>query len=103
VRAMERVTDARPDHSGAIYLLGYSYYQLHDMDKAFALCDRAEQMHPHNIERCLFLVNIALKTGHYGRAIAEINGLHHGAPDQPEVKALYDQIMSITQGQTVKL
>jgi len=101
--AMERVVSYRPDHSAAIYLLGYSYYQLQEPEKAFQLCDRAEQMRPHDLERCLSLVNIALKTGHYGRAIREISGLHHSVPDQPEVKALYDRITSITRGKNVKL
>jgi hypothetical protein len=100
---MEQVTAVRPDHSGAIYLLGYSYYHLRELEKAFELCDRAEQMRPHDLERCLSLVNIALKTGHYGRAIREISGLHHSAPDQPEVKALYNQITSITRGKDIKL
>ena len=102
-KALDRVASARPDHSGAIYLLGYSYYQLRELDKAFAFCDRAEQMRPHNMERCLSLVHIALKTGHYGRAIREICGLYHEAPDQPQVKELYEQITSITRGQTIKL
>jgi tetratricopeptide (TPR) repeat protein len=103
VNALEQVANARPDHSGAIYLLGYSYYQLREPEKAFAFCDRAEQMRPHNLERCLSLVHIALKTGHYGRAIREICGLHHEAPDQPQVKELYEQITAITRGETVKL
>jgi tetratricopeptide (TPR) repeat protein len=102
-KALEQVASARPDHSGAIYLLGYSYYQLRELEKAFALCDRAEQIRPHNMERCLSLVHIALKTGHYGRAIREICGLYHEAPDQPQVKELYEQITSITRGQTIKL
>jgi tetratricopeptide (TPR) repeat protein len=102
-KALEQVASARPDHSGAIYLLGYSYYQLREPDKAFAFCDRAEQMRPHNLERCLSLVHIALKTGHYGRAIREICGLYHEAPDQPQVKELYEQITSVTRGKTIKL
>jgi len=103
LRAMQRVTESVPEHSGAVYLLGYSYYQMREMEKAFEYCDRAEKIRPHNIERCLSLVNIALMTGHYGRAIREISGLNHEVPDHPQVKALYNQITSITRGKTIQL
>jgi tetratricopeptide (TPR) repeat protein len=102
-RDMEKVVASAPNHSGALYLLGYSYYQMRQTEKAFEICDRAEQMQPHDLERCLSLVQIALKTGHYGRAIREISALHHNAPDQPQVKVLYDQITSITRGKKIEL
>ncbi|MCI0604865.1 tetratricopeptide repeat protein [bacterium] len=103
IRNFELVATAHPDHSAAIYLLGYSYYQMNEPEKAFALCDRAEKIIPHSMERCLSLVHIALKTGNFGRAVQEINGLHHEAPNHPEVKALYDQITSVTRGKILKL
>jgi len=100
---LEKVIAASPDHSGAVYLLGYTFYQLNQLEKAFELCDRAEQMQPHSMERCLSLVHIALKTGHYGRAIQEISGLHHEAPNHPEVTALYQRITAITKNHTIGL
>jgi tetratricopeptide (TPR) repeat protein len=103
IRNLELVSTAHPDHSAALYLLGYSYYQMNEPERAFELCDRAEKIVPHSMERCLSLVNIALKTGHFGRAIQEISGLYHEAPNHPDVKAMYDRITSVTQGRTVKL
>jgi tetratricopeptide (TPR) repeat protein len=100
---LEKIVDAEPHHSASVYLLGYCYYYLNQPEKAFALCDRAEQMHPHSLERCLSLVNIALKTGHFGRAVKEINGLYHEAPNVPQVRDLYQRISAITRGHTVKL
>jgi hypothetical protein len=94
---------AHPEHSGAVYLLGYSYYQMNELEKAFELCNHAEEMTPKSLERCLTLVNVALKAGHYGRALDEISGLHHVAPDHPEIKATYEKIRAITQGRTLKL
>jgi predicted Zn-dependent protease len=76
---------------------------MKEPEKAFALCDRAERMIPHSMELCLSLVHIALKTGNFGRAIQEISGLHHEAPNHPGVQAMYEQITSITRGNTIKL
>jgi Anaphase-promoting complex, cyclosome, subunit 3 len=103
IRNLELVSAAHPDHSASIYLLGYSYYQMNEPEKAFALCDRAEKIIPRSMERCLSLVHIALKTGNFGRAIQEISGLHHEAPNHPGVKAMYEQVTSITRGNTLKL
>ena len=103
IRHLEIVATSQPNHSGALYLLGYSYYHMQDHERAFELCDRAERMGPHSLERCLSLVHIALKTGHYRRAIEEISGLHHAAPEHPEVKATYERIRSITGGRPVRL
>jgi len=103
IRNLELVSTAHPNHSASIYLLGYSYYQMNEPEKAFALCDRAEKIVPHSMERCLSLVHIALKTGNFGRAVQEISGLHHEAPNHPEVQAMYEQITSITRGSTLKL
>lgn len=103
IRHLEIVMTSHPDHSGAIYLLGYSYYQMQEPERAFELCERAERMSPHSLERCLSLVNIALKTGHFTRAIEEINGLHHAAPDHPEIKATYERIKAVTHGRTLRL
>jgi tetratricopeptide (TPR) repeat protein len=103
IRHLELVATAHPDHSGALFLTGYSYYQMNVPERAFELCDRAEKMSPHSIVRCLTLVNIALKTGHYRRALEEISGLHHEAPDHPEVKQTYDRITAISRGRTLRL
>ena len=103
IRHLELVQTAHPGHSGAVFLLGYSYYQMNELEKAYELCDRAEKIGPHSLERCLTLVNIALKTGHYRRALEEISGLHHAAPDHPEVKQTYDRITAISRGRTLKL
>ncbi len=103
IRHLEIVATAHPEHSGAVFLLGYSYYQMNEPEKAFELCDRAEKIVPHSVERCLSLVNIALKTGHFGRAIREISGLHHVAPNHPEVKKTYETITAITGGHVLKL
>lgn len=103
IRHLELVATAHPEHSGAVFLLGYSYYQMNDPERAFELCDRAEKIAPHSLERCLSLVNIALKTGHYRRALEEISGLHHAAPDHPEVKQTYDRITAISRGRILKL
>jgi tetratricopeptide (TPR) repeat protein len=103
IRNLELVSSAHPEHSASLYLLGYSYYQMNEPEKAFALCDRAEKIIPHSMERCLSLVHIALKTGNFGRAIREISGLYHEAPNNPGVKAMYEQITSITRGNTLKL
>jgi tetratricopeptide (TPR) repeat protein len=102
-RHLHLVMNARSNHAGSVYLLGYAYYQLNEPQKAFDLCDRAEKIRPHSLERCLSLVHIALKTGHYGRAVREINGLYHEAPDHPQVRTLYHQISSITNGRILKL
>ena len=103
IRHLELVATAHPDHSGSIFLLGYAYYRMNEPQKAFEMCDRAETMAPKSLERCLSLVNIALKTGHYGRAIREISGLYHMAPNHPGVKETYDRVMTITQGRSLKL
>lgn len=94
----EQVTQRAPDHSASLYLLGYCYYKLNQPEKAFSLCDRAEKIQPHSYERCMSLVNIALKTGHFGRALQEIASLYHEAPKHPEIRELYFRILSITKG-----
>lgn len=99
----EDVLSKNPNHSASLFLLGYCYYKLHEMDKAFALCDRAERVHPHSLERCMSLVHMALMTGHYGRAVEEINALYHQAPEVPEVDQMYHEIMRLTQGRMVKM
>jgi tetratricopeptide (TPR) repeat protein len=99
----EDVLIKKPDHSASLFLLGYCYYKLDQMEKAFALCNRAESMHPHSLERCMSLVNMALITGHYDRAIEEINSLYHAAPQVTEVNQMYHEIMRLTHGRTVKL
>jgi tetratricopeptide (TPR) repeat protein len=103
IRHLELVARAHPEHSGAVFLLGYSYYQMNEPQRAFELCDRAEKMLPHSLERCLSLVNIALKTGHYRRALEEISGLHHAAPDHPEIKQTYERITAISRGRILRL
>lgn len=94
----EEVLKMSPAHSAALYLLGYSYYMMNQPQKAYALCDQAERMKPHSYERCMSLVNLALKTGHYGRAIQEISSLYHEAPDHPEIRRMYFRIMSLARG-----
>jgi len=69
---------------------------LNQPEKAFKLCDLSHDIHPHAFERCIFLVNLALKTGHFDHARLEIATLHHEAPDQPEVKRLYPEIMRLS-------
>lgn len=91
----EQVLKAAPGHSGATYLLGYSYYKMNQPEKAFALCDQAEGMKPHAYERCMFLVNIALKTGNFRRAFTEISTLYHDAPEVPEVRDMYRKITAL--------
>lgn len=103
IRHLELVATAHPDHSGAIFLMGYSYYQMNEPQRAFELCDQAEKIAPHSLERCLSLVNIALKTGHYERALEEISGLYHAAPDHPEIKRTYDRIRAISRGRALRL
>ena len=100
---LEKVLQSQPDHSASMYLLGYCYYYLNEPEKAFALCDRAERIEPHAMERCLSLVNIALKTGHFARAFSEIHGLYHEAPEVPEIRDMYDRITALTRGRTLKL
>ncbi|HET6267892.1 MAG TPA: tetratricopeptide repeat protein [Acidobacteriota bacterium] len=99
----EKVLNSAPNHAASLYLLGYSYYYLKEPEKAFEFCDRAERSHPHSLEGCLSLVNIALKTGHFDRAIQEIYTLHHNVPEAPEVDRMYNQIMTLTRGREVKL
>lgn len=91
----EAVLRDTPGHSGATFLLGYSYYRMNQLDRAFELCDHAEAMRPHCFERCMFLVNIALKTGNFQRAFAEISALQHEAPSKPEVQDLYRKISTL--------
>ncbi len=99
----EDVLRATPDHSASLFLLGYCYYEMGQPEKAFELCDRAEAIHPHSITRCMSLVHIALKTGHFGRAVREINGLYHEAPNVPEVREMYQQITALTRGRTLQM
>jgi tetratricopeptide (TPR) repeat protein len=103
VPVLEKLLQKNPQHSATQMLLGYSYYKLNKPQEAFALCDRAEKAIPHSLERCLLLVNVALKTGHFGRAITEVTSLYHVAPDHPEVNRLYHQIQKITRGRLVRL
>lgn len=100
-RGFEKVLTEVPTHSASIYLLGYCYYKLGEPERAFQMCDRAERMEPKTGERCLSLVMIALKTGHYDRALMEISALYHDYPDNPKIKHLYDQITSLTKGRTI--
>lgn len=95
---LERITKQDPTSSASFFLLGYCYYKLDKPQKAFALCDLAEQMHPKSYERCMLLVNIALKTGHYDRAITEITAMYHEAPEDPGIRDLYQRIMTVTRG-----
>ncbi|MCI0604548.1 hypothetical protein L0156_16295 [bacterium] len=90
-------------HSASLYLLGYCYYKLNDGEKAFLLCDQAERMQPKSNERCLLLLNIALKTGHFDRALMEICALYHDFPDDPAVRNLYLQINSLKRGNAVRM
>lgn len=99
----EKVLAASPHHSASLYLLGYAYYWLNEPEKAFALCDRAEGVRPHAYERCMSLVNIALKTGHFNRAVEEITALYHDAPDHQEIHRMYFSIMKLTQGRKLTL
>ena len=91
----EKVVQESPGHAGATFLLGYCYYALNQPEKAFELCDRAESIRPHSLERCMFLVNLALKTGNFNRAFEEISGLHHNVPDNPEVDRMYRSITAL--------
>lgn len=99
----EEVLSKRPDHSASLFLLGYCYYKLDQMDKAFMLCNRAESIQPHSYERCISLVHMALMTGHYDRAVEEINALYHQAPQVPEINQLYHEITRLTRGRMVKM
>ncbi len=99
----EDVLRAKPDHSASLFLLGYCYYEMGQPEKAFELCDRAEAIHPHSMTRCMSLVHIALKTGHFGRAVREISVLYHEAPDVPEVREMYRQITALTRGRTLQM
>lgn len=101
--ALETVLRNNPAHSATQILLGYSYYKLGKPEEAFALCDRAEQAQPHSLERCLLLVNVALKTGHFDRAILEVSSLYHIAPEHPEVNRLYHRIHDLTKGRLLRL
>jgi len=99
---LEDVVRKQPQHSASSFLLAHSYYRLNQAEKAFKLCSLSESIHPHSFERCIFLVNLALKTGHFDRARLEIATLHHEAPNAPEVKRLYHEIMRLT-GSTRRL
>ena len=99
----ETVLKDSPRHSASLYLLGHTYYRLNEAEKAFQLCDRAEKIHPHTYERCVSLVHIALKTGHFDRALMEITVLYHEMPDSPEVQDLYRKITAISRGRTLKM
>lgn len=103
VPELETLLRNNPGHSATQMLLGYSYYKLGKPEQAFALCDRAEQAQPHSLERCLLLVNVALKTGHFDRAIMEVSSLYHIAPDHPEVNRLYHRIHEVTKGRLLRL
>ena len=94
-RVFERLREKAPDHSASLFLLGYSYYKLNEPEKAFALCNQAEGIRPHSLERCMFLVNLALKTGHYERARLEITSLYHEVPDHPEIRSMYQRITAL--------
>ena len=94
---LEKIRQDHPHHSAALYLLAYSYYKLNQPKKAFELCSLSESIRPHSYERCMFLVNMALKTRHYDRARLEITTLYHEAPDAPDVKRLYHAIMQLTE------
>jgi hypothetical protein len=95
---LEKIRQTHPRHAAALFLLAYSYYKLNEPQKAFELCSLSESIHPHSYDRCMFLVKIALKTRHYDRARLEISTLYHEAPDVPEVKHLYHEIMRLTDG-----
>jgi len=99
----EDVLRLKPDHSASLFLLGYCYYEIGQPEKAFELCDRAEAIQPHSLTRCMSLVHIALMTGHFGRAVREINGLYHEAPDVPEIREMYQQITALTRGSTLQM
>jgi tetratricopeptide (TPR) repeat protein len=92
----ENVVQKQPDHSASLFLLAHCYYRLNQPEKAFKLCSLSHDIHPHSFERCIFLVNLALKTGHFDHARMEIATLHHEAPDQPDVKRLYPEIMRLS-------
>ena len=92
----ETVIQEQPKHSASLFLLAHCYYRLNEPEKAFKLCSLSHDVHPHSFERCIFLVNLALKTGHFDHARIEIATLHHEAPDQPEVKRLYPEVMRLT-------
>jgi len=91
----EKVIQKEPNHSASLFLLAHCYYRMNQPEKAFKLCSLSHDIHPHAFERCIFLVNLALKTGHFDHARLEIATLHHEAPDQPEVKRLYPEIMRL--------
>ncbi len=95
---LERITKQDPTSSASFFLLGYCYYKLDMPERAFTLCDQAEQMHPKSYERCMFLVNIALRTGHYDRAITEIAAMYHEDPDDAGIRDLYQRIIAVTGG-----
>lgn len=92
----ETIVQKQPKHSASLFLLAHCYYKLNEPEKAFKLCSLSHDVHPHSFERCIFLVNLALKTGHFEHARIEIATLHHEAPDQPEVKRLYPEVMRLT-------
>ena len=84
-------------------MAGYSYYKLDQLEKAFALCNKAEDMKPHAFERCMFLVHIALKTGNFDRALQEISALYHEAPTDPEINTMYHKIMNVVRDRSIRL
>jgi tetratricopeptide (TPR) repeat protein len=92
----ETIVQNQPNHSASLFILAHCYYELSEPEKAFKLCSLSHDVHPHSFERCIFLVNLALKTGHFDHARIEIATLHHEAPDQPEVKRLYPEVMRLT-------
>jgi tetratricopeptide (TPR) repeat protein len=99
----KKIADNNPQHSASLFLHGYSLYKLNHLDEAFALCDKAERIKPHSYQRCMFLVNLALKTGNFDRARMEISALYHEAPQVPEVNRLYHRIMDLTENRKIKL
>ena len=94
----EGIKKEDPKNSASLFLLGYSYYKMDEPEKAFAMCNLAEQIQPKSYERCMFLVKIALKTGHYDRALAEISSMYHEAPNYPPIRDMYRQITALTSG-----
>jgi hypothetical protein len=92
----ETIVQKQPKHSASLFLLAHCYYKLNEPEKAFKLCSLSHDVQPHAYERCIFLVNLALKTGHFDHARLEIAALHHEAPDAPEVKRLFPEIMRLS-------
>ncbi|MCI0563081.1 MAG: hypothetical protein MN733_31775, partial [Nitrososphaera sp.] len=98
----QRILNDSP-HSASLYLLGYCYYRMNEGEKAFLLCEQAERMQPKSNERCLLLLNIALKTGHFDRALMEICALYHNFPDDAAVRNLYQRINALTRGKAISM